>query len=154
VVPRTSWPHIVLGAVGAAVSGYAVHVHYLAKAHADTGCGFSNTINCETVMSSRWGELFGIPLGYFGILYFVIVILAAVVGKINKPSLRTFALTNLLLAGVGFLVSLALTYISLHYIHAECPVCLTIHTTTLLLLLVSLSAWRRARLARSTTPTS
>lgn len=141
---RTSWSHVILGVIGAAISAFSIRIHYLAKAGQETGCGFSETISCDKVMGSKWGELFHIPLGYYGILYFAIVILMAIVSKSSKTTLKQFALQNFLVSAVGFGGSMALTYISIKLIKAECPVCMSIHATNLLLFIISSRAYVRA----------
>lgn len=141
---KTQWPNVVLGLIGIGTSSWAVHVHRLAKAGEDTGCGITDTISCDKVLASRWAELFGIPLGFYGLMFFAIVIVAAIATKTTKATPRQFALQNLGIAAVGFASSLALIFISLVWIKVACPVCLSTHTTTTLLFIFSLVAYFRA----------
>lgn len=144
--PRVSWPHVVLSLIGAAISGYAIHAHSLIAQGKDAGCGITETISCDKVLASKYGELFGIPLGAFGMLFFVIVLLTAI--TTNPQTTRIQAATQrLAVCGIGFLVSMALTYISLAIIGAACPVCLSTHTVIFALLLVSLWQYWKARRA-------
>jgi uncharacterized membrane protein len=106
---KTQWPNVVLGLVGCLTSGYAVHIHRLAKVGAETGCGDTNSISCEAVMSSKWGELFGIPVGFYGLMFFAIVIVMAIATSSTKLSRQQFALQNLGIATVGFLTSMFLS---------------------------------------------
>jgi len=147
--PSTSWPHIVLGLVGAAISAYAVKVHNLAKAGQETGCGLSNDWSCDKVVTSKWGEIAGIPLGFFGMLFFAIVIIMAIASKTTTTTRKQFALQNLAVSSVGFASSLALSYISIALIKAKCPVCFSTHAVTTTLFLVSLWQFQRARRAQS-----
>ncbi|HEX8833675.1 MAG TPA: vitamin K epoxide reductase family protein [Abditibacteriaceae bacterium] len=142
--PRTQWPNVILGTLGAAISAYSIHVHNLAKAGKDTGCGFTETISCDKVLTSKWAELFGIPIGYFGILFFAIIAIMAIATKETKTTPRQFALQNLVLSSMGFLGSIALTYISIQFIGAKCPVCMATHTVTTLLFIFSLRAYLRS----------
>lgn len=142
---KTQWPNIVLGCVGLGTSSWAVHIHRLAKAGMETGCGITATFSCDKVVTSRWAEVFGIPLGFYGLIFFAIVIVAAIATKSTKLTRRQFALQNLGIATVGIVSSLVLTYISLAWIKAACPVCLRTHATTTLLFIVSLFTYLRAR---------
>lgn len=140
---KTQWSNVVLGLVGCLTSGYAVHVHRLAKAGADTGCGVSDTVSCDAVMTSKWGELFGIPVGFYGLMFFAIVIVMAIASSSTQLSKRQFALQNLGVATVGFLTSVGFIYISYAFIKKACPVCLATHATTTALFLSSLFIYLR-----------
>ena len=142
---KTQWPSVVLGFVGCLASGYAVHVHRLAKAGADTGCGETSTVSCDAVMTSKWGELFGIPVGFYGLMFFAIVIVMAIATSSTKLSKPQFALQNLAIAFIGFLTSVGFIYISYAFIKKACPVCLATHATTTALFGSSLYIYLRAR---------
>jgi uncharacterized membrane protein len=144
-VSRTSWPHLVLGLIGFAISAYSLHVHSLIKRGEESGCGISNTINCDKVLASRYGEFLSIPLGVWGMVFFVIVILTAVPSKGSTATRRQTAGWQLGVASAGFVTSVVLTYISKVQIGAFCPICMATHATTLLLFLVSLRSYFKAR---------
>ncbi len=137
---RIAWPHIVLGVIGLAISFYAVHLHNLVKA-GGSACGVSETISCDKVLASYWGAPLGIPLGYFGALYFALIIVTAISTVPLDTPRRAIALPRLLLAGAGLLGSMALTGISIALIHAVCPVCLATHATVLVNFLFALWAY-------------
>lgn len=138
-----SWPHLLLGAAGMALSVYSWHIHRVIKAGGESGCGLSESLNCDKVLSSPYGEFFGIPLGVYGMMFFAIVLLTAVSTEANI-SWCQFRLTQLAIATAGILTSLGLLYISKVILQAYCPICLGIHTTTTLLFLTSLFQWRKA----------
>lgn len=140
---RVSWPHVVLGLIGLALSAYTLHLHYIVKSGGDSGCGFSNTISCDKVLRN-YGELLHIPWGAYGIVYFLIVLVTAITTQPPGAD-RSVAGSRLAVAGAGFLVSIGLTAFSITVIHAACPFCLATHTTTLLIFLVSLWGYLRAR---------
>jgi uncharacterized membrane protein len=142
---RISWPHLILGIIGFAISGYSLHVHNLIKQGEDSGCGFTNTINCDKVLASRYGEFLSIPLGIWGMVFFVIVILTAITSKGSTATLKQTAGWQLAVASAGFLTSVALTYISKVQIGAFCPICMATHATTTLLFLISLYSYIKAR---------
>jgi uncharacterized membrane protein len=135
-VRRVSWPHLGLGLIGLAVSSYAFVLHLRVKA-GGSACGVSETINCDKVLTSRYGEIFGIPLGLYGAVFFLIVLTTAITTEPPERA-RSVALQRLLIAGVGFASSMLLTFISWTQLHALCLVCLATHATTLTLFIVSL----------------
>jgi uncharacterized membrane protein len=144
--PRVSWPHVVLAVLGGAISCYAIYAHILIKRGEDAGCSISETISCDKVLASRYGELFGIPLGVYGLIFFAIVLLTAIITN-PRTTPRQAAAQRLIVTAIGLLVSAALTYISIAFIGAECPICLSTHATTLALFLISVWQYLRARRA-------
>src|SRR5687767_1551329 len=108
---RLSWPHIVLSLIGLWLSFDAWQAHLRVKSGGDSGCGVTATINCDKVLTSQYAEFFGIPLGIYGVVYFAVVLLTAISSEANF-SWRRFRLTQLALATLGVISSLALTYIS------------------------------------------
>jgi len=139
---RVAWPHIVLGVIGIALSIYAIWAHIRIEAGQSTGCGISDTISCDAVIGSKWGKSFGIPLGYYGLIYWAIVMVTAVSGP--GASLKMAALQRLGVAAVGILFSAGLFYISEFIIHKTCPICLSTHTTSLVNFIFAVVLWRRA----------
>jgi uncharacterized membrane protein len=142
--PRLSWPHILLSLVGAYLSYDAIRAHALVKAGQDSGCGVTETINCDKVLASEYAEIFGIPLGVYGLVYFAVVALTAISTEADF-SPRRWRLIQLALAAAGICSSLALTYISKVVIGSYCSICLKVHATTTTLFLLSLFLWWRAR---------
>jgi uncharacterized membrane protein len=136
-----SWPHLVLAALGLAVSAYAVVVKNRIAAGSDSGCGISESINCDAVIGSvKWGSFLGIPWGVWGMVFFVIVALTAVSSTQN---MRQFVTQQFAVATVGFLFALGLLYISKVVIGAWCPVCLATHAVLFTLFGVSLYKFLR-----------
>jgi uncharacterized membrane protein len=149
---RLSWPQLYLGAIGFALSLYAFREHALAKGSREAweklgGCPFQSVgFDCHSVMGSKYGEFFGIPLGVFGMVYFVIVIMTGITTS-PRTTGREAALWRLVVATMGFLGSIVLTYISTYIIKATCSICLGIHLINLLLFLVSVYGFVGARKA-------
>lgn len=133
---RISWPHVVLGLIGIGVSLYSVYLHNIVKA-GGSACGTTATINCDKVLNSRWAVIAGVPLGFYGALFFAIVIITAISTLPPSTPPRQIVLPRLLLATCGLLGSLALTFISIVDISALCKVCLATHSVTLANFLVA-----------------
>ena len=143
--PKTqvAWPHIVLGILGILVSIYAIWAHGQIAAGQDAGCGISDTISCDAVLSSKWAKFAGIPLGYFGALFWAIVIITAISG--SSVSTKSAALQRLAVACAGLATSIFLFTVSEFLIRKICPICLTTHILSLLNFAFAVAGWRRAR---------
>jgi len=126
-----------LGALGFAISIYAFRLHSIIKAGGESGCGFTETISCDKVLASQYGALFGIPLGAFGMAYFVLVILTAVTTN-PKTTLQAETAQRLIVATVGLIGAAILAYISYGIIKAACPVCMATHATIAAIFAVAL----------------
>lgn len=79
--------------------------------------------DCETVNTSRYSEIFGVPIALLGVAGYL-----AIIGLVLIESRSQFFLSNgpLLLFGislVGVLYSAYLTYIEIAVIYAVCPYC-------------------------------
>ena len=134
---RFSWPHMYLGAIGFAISIYAFRLHNLIKAGGASGCGFTDTINCDKVLASQYGAFLGLPLGAWGMAYFVLVVLVSITTN-PKVTPEQETLWRLLVCGAGFLGTLALSYISYIILKAACPVCMATHAVIIASFLLAL----------------
>jgi uncharacterized membrane protein len=143
---RISWPQLILGLIGLGISLYSVVVKQRIDAGAATGCGFSETINCDVVIGSeKYGSFLGLPWGAWGAAFFVVVLLLSVNSATSTQTSRQIAAWQLGAATVGILTSVALTYVSKALIGAWCPVCMATHATTTLLFIASLTGYLKAR---------
>ncbi|HYC83455.1 MAG TPA: vitamin K epoxide reductase family protein [Candidatus Paceibacterota bacterium] len=98
------------------------------------------TSGCDTVTTSAYSALFGIPIALFGALYYLSVFIAAIV---LLDSGSRFARYYIFLATpFGFLVSLWLIYLQAFVLNAFCSYCLLSAATSTLLFILSL-LWRR-----------
>lgn len=120
-----------------ALFGFADAV-YLSVMHfqgADVGCSFIT--GCDQVLTSDYATLFGVPLAYLGVLYYLTLLFGVTLyyqTEIDK------ILTGLLLInGSGFLFSLWLIYLQAFVINAFCQFCLisALITSVLIIILVS-----------------
>lgn len=104
-----------LGFVDAA---YLTVSHYL---HRIPPCTIGG---CETVLTSRFSTVAGIPDALFGALFYMAVFLMVVSGKTRWLKL---------IVSVGFVISLVLLGLQAFVIHAFCLYCLGSLTTSTLL---------------------
>jgi uncharacterized membrane protein len=115
---RISWPHILLSVAGIGTSLWALYAHLRIKAGGESGCGVDESFNCDAVIGSRYAQFAGIPLGIWGIVFFVLVILVST-WKENPTTAAheelQARLLQLALSFVGFAGSVALTFVS-HFV--------------------------------------
>jgi len=84
-------------------------------------CG---TGSCESVQASRYAELFGIPVAFYGVAgYAALMALGLASLKPRRAADRRIAVLLATLATVGFAFSLYLTAIELFVLHEICRWC-------------------------------
>lgn len=110
----------------------------------------SATHGCETVQTSKWSKLFGLPVATWGLGYYLTVFTLTIVGIQDRyAESRTLSLILVLLTGWGAVFSAWLTYLEAGPIGAWCQWCIGSATVAALLFAVSVMDWRRTR---ETTP--
>ncbi|HEX5437663.1 MAG TPA: vitamin K epoxide reductase family protein [Gemmatimonadaceae bacterium] len=95
--------------------------------------------SCETVNTSRYSVLLGVPVAMWGLALYVVLLVTALVGSgsaAERSSAASWLLT--LLSGWGVLFSGWLTYLELFRIHAICIWCVTSATILVLIFVTSL----------------
>lgn len=119
-----------LSLFGALISAYLTWVYYSGAEARCTGVG-----GCETVQSSRYSVLAGVPVALLGLVLYVIIAASMIV---TLPIGREWiALARFGLALAGTLYSVYLTYLELFVIAAICPWCVT--SALLLLAILALA---------------
>jgi uncharacterized membrane protein len=86
-------------------------------------CG---TGGCDTVQTSRWSVFLGMPVAFYGVVGYVLILLSAIAGL--RPAAlggaqRRWSVLLAALATIGFLFTVYLTYLELFVIHAICRWC-------------------------------
>lgn len=111
---------IVLAAGGAIVSAILASFHYspVATATFCTGAG-----GCETVNTSPYSTIAGIPIALIGLGAYVVIGALAFASTRDWPISEQAPLAVFGLSLIGVLYSLYLTYLELFVIRAICPWC-------------------------------
>jgi uncharacterized membrane protein len=103
---------------------------------------------CNTVASSPYARILGIPLGYLGVVYYVGM--AATAALMAFTSLRdAMRSPALVYAAAGLLGSATFFYIQFNYIHAFCIYCMISALLTVLLFAAALMHYFRERKLRA-----
>ena len=80
--------------------------------------------SCEVVNTSKWAMLFGQPVAFWGVGFYVATLALALVGTAERFELdRRVSVAMVALSGFGVLFSGWLTYLELAVIHAICMYC-------------------------------
>jgi len=103
-------------------------------------CG---TGGCDTVQTSAWAVLLGVPVAFYGVAWYAAILAVALVGL--QPAWLARRGPTLLLAALatgGVLFSAWLTYLELFVIHAICRWCVTSAVIMAAIWIVTLHALR------------
>jgi uncharacterized membrane protein len=123
---------LVLALIGIGIGAYLTYVHYAGLKVACLASG-----GCETVQSSKWAKLAGVPVATLGLAGYIVIFASMWVrGELSRMVAFGVAL-------IGFLFSLYLTYREAFSIHAYCEWCLT--SAGLMTVLMILTAVRLLR---------
>lgn len=96
---------------------------------------------CESVLTSSYSTIAGIPVSLLGAIYYLIVLIGIVAyleSKNTKP-LRW----ALLLTPLGFIFSLWFLYVQAFILEAYCQYCLVSVATSVILFVAAVVVWRR-----------
>lgn len=123
---------LVLTLIGIGVAGYLTYTHY---AKIKVLCGANG--GCETVQSSVYSKLAGVPVAVLGLAGYIGILFSLMIrSELGRAAGFGIAL-------VGFLFSMYLTYREAFTIHAYCYWCLS--SALLMTLLVVLTGIRFLR---------
>jgi uncharacterized membrane protein len=106
--------------------------------------------SCETVNLSRWATFLGLPVAVWGVGFYLVLFLVALLGTTERfvnEAWVSHALLGLTAWGVVF--SVWLTYLELYVIHAVCMFCVISAILVALTFLVSVLEWRARPLTGS-----
>ena len=136
---------LVLALIGIADAGYDSYAIYTGQA---LWCP-PPIDGCNTVANSPYARIFGVPLGYLGVVFYVGMAAVAAV-LVHSPRSSTLRIVAVTYATFGVLASAAFFYIQFNYIHAFCIYCAISALLTVLLCAVSWTHYRRTRMEVAT----
>ena len=129
------WTQAGLAVLGLLVSLYLTWIKVSGGSAYCAGVG-----DCDTVQSSVYSEMFGLPIALFGAgFYAIVLILTMVRRRVTRKQAEYALLGQLTLVLAGTLYSGYLTYIELYVLEAICPYCVV--SAIIVTLLLALSAF-------------
>ena len=131
-IQKISIATIIIGLAGFFNSLYALilHIQNLMQPGHGAFCDINTKITCSSVIGSQYGEFASIPLGSYGMAYFILILSAAI--KISDITLKQLAKLEFFLGLVGFIFVLVLFSISFFILKKLCPTCSFIHIITVI----------------------
>lgn len=106
-------------------------------------CNISSKINCADVISSEFSKFYGLPLGVWGLFFYISILFLTLhnlfVGYLPQKNLISVHFFFFLCAAA---ISAALFAISKQHIGAYCPLCIKLYLINLFLFLTSFFAYR------------
>ena len=94
--------------------------------------------SCETVQTSKWATFLGVPVGAWGVGYYIGVLALAIAGLTARfADSRRLSEILLGVTAFGLVFSLWLTYLELFVIHAICQWCVISALLATILFIVS-----------------
>jgi len=103
-----------LALLGVGIGGYLTYIHYTGLTPV---CAISH--GCETVQTSQWADLAGVPVALLGLISYVVILACSFV-RGERALLGGYALTV-----IAWVFSMYLTYRELFSIHAICSWCVS-----------------------------
>ena len=92
---------------------------------------------CEIVQESVYSHIFGVPVAFFGVLFYIFLISMTFI-RLRFEFKKILAKVLLFITFLGFLFSIYLTYIELYIIFAICVYCVLSAIVSTLLFFTSL----------------
>ena len=123
-----------LALLGMAISGYLTTVHY-----ADRPIICAGISSCETVNTSTYASVGGVPVALLGLGAYSTIALLALLSRRLSWALPALTFTAL----VGVLYSAYLTWVELAVLHAICLWCVT--SAVVITAIAVLSVWQMLR---------
>ena len=108
---------LVLAIAGIGVAGYLTYVHYNLSALV---CTFGG---CETVQTSRYAVLAGVPVAVLGLLMYLAVTGLVLVRATRRDLQLHLTATTFGIVLAGLVFAIYLTYLEVAVIHAICQWC-------------------------------
>lgn len=100
----------------------SLYLSWVKLSHQEAAC-LPGIGNCETVNSSRYASIYGIPIALLGAGAYLAILLILYLEKHKRAWLEYAQLCVFGMSLIGVLYSAYLTYIELAVLHAICPYC-------------------------------
>jgi uncharacterized membrane protein len=141
---RSRYALIALSVLGLVASCAALYVHYrlITDPSYSSFCDVSETVSCQQVLKSEYGNVAGIPVAAGGAIWSALILILSAWGMrapkseaASRAAGYAFVLSTIGLAAVFYLA-----YASLFVLHSMCPLCLTMYVSVIGIFFVSAGA--------------
>ena len=126
---KALWAAVVFAGLGAALSFYATQLTFSIETQGiveASGCSLNDWVNCDVANASSYAKMFGIPVAWFGFLFYIFSGLSALFGATatgNTRSPASFISMSLVLSVGAVLFTFVKAY-HLYELGVLCLVCL------------------------------
>ena len=137
----------ILAIIGLILSIKLAFIYYVAnyeKYALSSFCSINDFIDCDGAARSSVSQFWGIPLAYWGILFYILMLFLTVVDKLKQVKflkfLEVFKSPMAYIASIGtiaFAISMILAGLSLFKIHKLCILCLITYFIDLTIALIA-----------------
>lgn len=133
-MPRSRVPLLIFAAASAAGVGFAVaagYIHFrLDGSSAYTSfCNISSSVNCDSVLQSRYARFAGLPIAWLGALTHLALAAAASAALRSAGAPRAWAMRIVVLGGIGSAAfSTLMAYLSFAELQTACLMCMGLYT--------------------------
>jgi uncharacterized membrane protein len=127
-----------LVSIGLAIIGLVdtIYLSYVKIAHAEVFCGTSRA--CDTVNTSQYSMIGGIPIAYLGLAAYLVILLLLLMEPRGDFWRQYSPVIVFGMTLAGTLYSFYLTYVEIAVLRAICPYCVVNAVVMLLLFVLSL----------------
>ncbi len=124
---RALWTAVVFAAIGMALSLYATRLTFTIATQGITGssgCSINEWINCDLAHASSYARLLGIPVAWWGLLFYLFAGLSALFGAMssNRRSASAYVSAAWILS-IGAVLFSVYKATDLWQLRVLCPVC-------------------------------
>jgi uncharacterized membrane protein len=130
---------LALSLVGIGVALYVAHGNYTGQT---LWCPIID--GCNAVVNSPYSRVFGVPMSYFGFIYYLYMF-ALAVRLVFEPFSKSLRFRAILYSAMGAISSFYFMYLQLNFIREMCSYCLISAVASLLLLLAALWHFQATR---------
>ncbi|MDO8527857.1 MAG: vitamin K epoxide reductase family protein [Deltaproteobacteria bacterium] len=130
------WAIIIFSIIGMAVSFLSTHAYFQILKNGfeqKSFCNISELINCDAVYASSAAKIAGIPVSWFGFIYYLLMAVMAASILVKKGDEKETASFAWILTVGGIAVSLHMAYTSFFILKVVCLLCLTMDILNLVL---------------------
>ena len=134
------WIAVGIAALGAAMALYLADITFTIAAEgltSSSACSINEWVNCDLVQASSYARLFGVPVAWWGLLFYVFVGFSALYGAAGKnpQAAAPYVAASFLVSILAVLFSI-LKGFNLYQMGLLCPVCVGMYAANLGLMLV------------------